>query len=199
MLTIDVKNQMAALRQDVQLEQKSFRSAASQALNTAARGHRTDANRELRKRYPKLKLADISGLFSINFASPSSLTATVFVQGRPLSLQRFYAGQVTTPGSGGVWVNVKGQKRFVPHAWQATMRNNMGGEYNVIMIRDYKDPAGSRYRNRGYKLKVLRTVDIPGALNIKEVRQVLEDLAIERFEKEYGRQLDRRQIAAYVG
>ena len=51
MPSVTVTNNLGDLAKAVQLDQKAQRIAAQRALNVAARGLKTDAGRELRKRY----------------------------------------------------------------------------------------------------------------------------------------------------
>lgn len=178
---ISVQSNLRDIMQDLDLEIKERPTLIARALNTAIQGLKTDAGRELRRRYPKLKLRDVNDLISLGYASSTNLTAYMQVRGRPLSLNRFFASAITKSGSGGVYVNVKGQRKFIPHAWVQTLRNNRGDEYQVLMIRDGK--------GRGAPVKVLKTIDLPSALNIDEVRSVLDSLVNTRFDKEFERLL----------
>lgn len=185
-MRIDVRHNMDRLASEVKLEQRQMAVAAARALNVMARGLRTDAGRVLRERYPSLKLRDIQGLFSITLATPQSLTATVQVRGRPLSLIRFLAGN--RPGlGGGVLVAVKGGgTKMVAHAFVARGRDFGGASRSeVIFTRHQYAPRAKRYPSG---LVALRTIDIPGAMHIKEVAEVLSELGHARFDKEYLRQ-----------
>lgn len=180
---ISVQSNIRDIMREVEGEVRERPAMAARALNTAIQGLKTDAGRELRRRYPKLKLRDVNELISLGFASSTSLVAYMQVRGRPLSLNRFLAKAVKTTkgGAGGVYVNIKGTRKFIPHAWVQTLRNNRGDEYAVLMIRDGK--------GRNAPVKVLKTIDIPNALNISEVRSVLDNLVNTRFDKEFERLL----------
>lgn len=191
MLTIDVKNQMADLRKDVDLEKRQIRVAAQRGINTAVRGYRTDASRLLRKRYPKLKNKDILDFIEIRYSSYDLLHGAVSVRGRPLTVGRFLNVAITTRGRGGVWVNIKGVRKFIPHAWVRKGINRFGDEYTLVWHREEDHP-----RARAVPVK---TIDLPGALNISDMRKAIEDYMIERFSKEFSRQLDRSQIRIMVG
>ena len=177
-ITTDFKN----LAADVQAEAERYPVAASRALNAAARGLKTDTGRELRKRYPRLKLKDVSGLIDILFSNVTNLAAVVSIKGRPLSLLRFKVGVITDRGRGGVWVDVKGTRKFIAHAWVQNLKNKSGDDYQVIFIREGKGRL---------PVKVLKTVDLPSAANILEVRQQLDALVQSRFDVEFDRQLTR--------
>ncbi len=157
MIVLDVRSNMAALVKDLDLEQKAIRKAAQRALNTAARGRRTDASRALRERYPALKKRDADDAFDLRLASPESLQAVISVRGRPFSVARFLVRQDKRPG-GGVIVNIKGQRKTIRTAFVRAMKNKAGDEYNVVFVREGK----SRY-----PIKALRTIDLPNAVNIK--------------------------------
>lgn len=180
MPTISMKNNMRDLLRGADLDRRQQSVAAMRALNVAARGLRTDAGRELHKRYPKLSTRDVNSLIAIQFASRQVLTATVVVRGRPLSLVRFKAGVVTKRGSGGVHVNVKGTKKFIRHAWVQDMKSKAGDDYQVLFVREGPQRL---------PIKALRTIDIPNAMNIAEVRAILDDLVHNRFDKEFARQV----------
>lgn len=182
MLVVNVKSNMAEIAADFAKETDDIRRNASRALNTAIRGVRTDGGRELRKRYPKLKLRDINDLINLRFSSPDNLQSELNAKGRALSLMRFQVGETNKIG-GGVTVTVKGQRKFIPHAWVATMRSSKGDDYQVIMIRDMKD---------GGKVKVLKTINIPDALSIEEVQKVLLDAGEGRFDAEFIRLMERK-------
>lgn len=191
MLTVNMKNSMDDLLKDVRAEQGQIRAAASQALNTAARGYRTDASRLLRKRYPKLKNNDILDFVSIRFSSREQLQATIFVRGRPLTVGRFLSSAVTKRGKGGVYVNIKGQRKFIPHAWVRKGVNKDGDEYTLVWHRVSDNPRAP--------IEPVKTINLPDALNITELREAIEDFVIDRFDKEYGRQLARRDIRTFIG
>lgn len=179
MITMNLRSNMAELVKDIDLEQKAIRKSAQRALNTAARGRRTDASRALRERYPKLRKRDADDAFDVRFATPENLQAVITVRGRPFSLARFFVRQDKRKG-GGVVVNIKGQRKTVRTAFVANMKNKAGDDYQVVFVREGK----SRY-----PLKALRTIDLPNAVNIKEIAEVLEQQTGERFDKEFLRQL----------
>lgn len=180
MPTISLKTDMDALLRDSRLDQKQQRQAAVRALNAAARGLRTDAGRQLHQRYPKLSTRDIGALIDVRLASQASLQAVVIARGRPLTLGRFTVGAVTKRGRGGVNVNVKGTRKFIKGAWMQTMTSKAGDDYQVLFVRE----------GRGrFPIKALRTIDIPNAMNITEVRAILDDLVHDRFDKEMARQI----------
>lgn len=180
MPTISVKSNVEALIRGAELDRQAIRTAAQRALNTAAKGLKTDAGRELRKRYRGLKLRDVNDLIDIRLASRENLQAVVIARGRPLSLQRFNAGAKTRRGAGGVWVNVKGTRKFIPHAWVQALQSKGGDDYQVIFIRTGKGR---------YPVQALKTIDIPNAMNIREVRELLDRLVEDRFDKEMARQV----------
>lgn len=179
MLIVNVQSNLKTLTNQIDTDQREQRVASARALNVAARGLRTDASRELRKRYPKLRNKDISDLLQLQFASQQNLQAVVAVRGRPLSLMRFLASESKKKG-GGAWVNVKGNRKFIKGAWVQDMRSKSGDEYQVLFVRAGKGR---------FPIKALRTIDIPNAMNIAEVRTLLDQLVQERFDKEFARQL----------
>lgn len=178
---VNVRSDMDRILNEVNAEREQMPKAAARALNTAARGYLTDAGRELRKRYPLLKLKDVRPLFDITkFANKDDLQAVITVRGKALSLVRFLVGQNTKQGNGGVYVSVRGGRKFIPHAWVQTLTKKNGDEYQVIFVREGKGR---------FPIKALKTINIPNALNIAEVYDVLEDLIYSRVDKEFERQL----------
>ena len=180
MLTINLRSNMQELVRDLDLEKKEHRLAAQRALNTAARGRVTDASRALRDRYPSLKARDAKDAFDLRLASRENLTAVVAVRGRPFSVARFFVRQDLKAGGGAV-VNIKGSRKTIKTAFVRQMKNKAGDDYNVVFVREGK----SRYPP-----KALRTIDLPNAVNIKELREILEQQTGERFDREFIRQLD---------
>ncbi|MFO0157969.1 MAG: hypothetical protein ACK51V_02900 [bacterium] len=186
-MIIQLKTDFASLAADLDLERRSIRVAAQRALNVAAKGRRTDASRALRDRYPKLKAKEASDAFDVTLASVENLRAVVTVSGRPLNIYRFVASANVKRGSGGVWVDIKGQRKFIPHAWVRTVNGA-----SVVMTAG--DGARRRVGKQGamvHNLKIWKTIDLPNALNIKEIAEILEAQTGERFDNEFLRQLDR--------
>ena len=179
MTTIAVTHQMDKLLREVKLEQQAIGKAATRALNTAARGLKTDTGRELRKRYPKLRAKDVNDQIQINFASGQNLRAVIAVRGRPLTVGRFMTGVVAKVG-GGVKVNIKGQTKLIKHAFVANLKTKAGSDYQVVF---------ARTGNARYPLKAIKTIDFANAANIKEVREILDTLVADRFDKEFARQI----------
>lgn len=163
-----------------QTSETDVRRASMRALNRAAQGAITDGSRKIRERYRSLKKRDVDDAFSIERATMDVQRATVVVRGRPLSLARFLAGVVTERGKGGVWVNVKGQRRFIPHVWAQVMKKQSGDDYLVIMGRIGKER---------FPVEVLKTIDIPSAFVIDEVLAFVEAQSDERYRDELERSL----------
>lgn len=187
MLTMNLRSNMAELVKDLDLERREHRLAAQRALNVAARGRVTDASRALRDRYPSLKARDAKDAFDLRLASRDNLTAVVTVRGRPFSLIRFERGQVKKVG-GGVRVNVKGGTKLIKHAFIARGKSFGGGEgAEVVFVRQQYAP---RSKAGPSGIVALRTIDLPNAVSIKELREILEQQTGDRFDKEFIRQLD---------
>ncbi len=186
MLTLNLSSSLGKLGQDLDLRQKQHRVAAQRALNVAARGRVTDAVTAIRARYPKIAAKDIRDGFEIRLASQESLVAVVKVRGRPLSLGRFVVGSRNAKRIEGISVAVKGGSKMIPHAFIAKGRDFGGGRSDVVFIRPKYVP---RSKAGPSGLVALRTVDIPNALNIKELAAALNAQTGERFSKEFMRQL----------
>lgn len=179
MLILNLRSNMQELVRDLDLERKEHRTAAQRALNTAARGRVTDASRALRERYPKLKARDARDAFDLRLASRDNLTAVVAVRGRPFSVARFFVRQDLKKGGGAV-VNIKGARKTIKTAFVRQMKTKGGEDYNVVFVREGKARL---------PIKALRTIDLPNAVNIKELREILEQQTGARFDREYARQL----------
>ena len=179
MLTLDLRSNMADLVKDVQLEQRNIRVAAQRALNTAARGRRTDASRLLRERYKGLKARDANDAFDLRLASVENLQAVITVRGRPFSVARFFVRQDMKAGGGAV-VNIKGTRKTIKTAFVRNLKNRQGDDYQVVFVR--KGPGR-------FPIEAVRTIDLPNAVNIKELAEILEQQTGERFDKEFLRQL----------
>jgi hypothetical protein len=185
-MIVQLKTDLASVAADLGLEQRNIRVAAQRALNVAAKGRRTDASRALRERYPTLKAKDASAAFDVHLASPENLQAVITVRGRPLNLARFASGEVTKGSrrrGGGVWVNIKGQRKFIDGAWIKRGTNKSGDDYATLFVRE-----------KGAKrmpIRALTTIDLPNAVNIKELAEILDQQTGTRFDNEFLRQLDR--------
>lgn len=179
MVAIHVASNMDKLLAGVKLEKAAIGKAAQRALNTAARGLKTDTSRELRKRYPKLRLKDVNDQIQISFASGLNLRAVIAVRGRPLTVARFKVG-IDRKLGGGVRVNIKGSTKLIRHAFVADLKTKAGDDYQVVFTRV---GAGR------YPIKAVKTIDFANAANIKEVRDILDTLVADRFDKEFARQI----------
>lgn len=151
-------------------QKRSMRRAIAMALNKTGDGARVDASREIRARY-KVKVAAVNKAFSIQKATADNPTCWVRVRGRPMSLAGFSARQTRR----GVTVNVKGVRKFIPHAFIRTLTTKRGDEYEVVFIREGKARL---------PVKALKTVDMPGLFSLKEINQIVRSLAHDRFDKE---------------
>lgn len=179
MLTLDLRSNMADLVKDVDLEKRQIRVAAQRALNVAARGRRTDASRLLRDRYRGLKARDANDAFDVRLASVENLQAVITVRGRPFSVARFFVRQDTKAGGGAV-VNIKGTRKTIRGAFVRNLKTREGDDYQVVFIR--KGPGR-------FPIEAIRTIDLPNAVNIKELADILENQTGERFDNEFLRQL----------
>lgn len=179
MLTLDLRSNLAKLAADLDLERREHRVAAQRALNAAARGRRTDASRLLRERYRGLKARDANDAFDVRLASVENLQAVITVRGRPFSVARFFVRQDMKAGGGAV-VNIKGTRKTIKTAFVRNLKNKQGDDYQVVFVR--KGPGR-------YPIEAVRTIDLPNAVNIKELAAILETQTGERFDKEFLRQL----------
>ena len=180
MLTLDLRSNLKALAADIDLEKRQHRVAAQRALNVAARGRRTDASRLLRQRYKGLKARDANDAFDVRLASVENLQAVITVRGRPFSVARFFVRQDLKAGGGAV-VNIKGTRKTIRGAFVRNIKTRSGEDNQVVFIR--KGPGR-------FPIEAIRTIDLPNAVNIKELAAILENQTGERFDKEFLRQLN---------
>lgn len=157
-------------------KKNTMNKAAAIALNRTAEGVRVDGGREIRARF-KIKMATVNKSFSITKASADRLVAVVNVRGRPLNLGNFGARQTRK----GVSVQVKGTRKLIPHAFIVKVASRDGeSTFGVVFIRD----AHGRARPARLPIKALTSVDVPGVFSLKEVQQIMRNLALDRFSKE---------------
>lgn len=186
MLTLNLKSSLADLAKDTQREQQQMRVAAQRGINAAARGLITDTVAEMRRRYPKLKAGDVRAMMQANFASVDSLRATITARSYPLGLMRFVVGSTRRKKGGGITVQIKNGTKLIPGAFVALGRNFGGGRSPVVFIRD---PDAKRTDRGTWGIKALRTINVPDAMNVREVRQFLNESIHRRFDTEYTRQI----------
>ena len=187
MLTLKVDSNIAKLKADIAADQKAIARAAQRGINAAARGLVTDTARIIKDRYPKLKSGEIRAMMAVNLASLQSLRATITARGRPLGLTRFVTGSTKPKKGGGITVQVKGGASFIPHAFVAQGRD-FGGDSRsrVVFIRAKYAP---RSKAGASGLVALRTINVPDAMNVTEIRATLNRLTNERFDNEFLRQI----------
>ena len=176
MLNVSVTSNAAAIMAEIDgLTKGQQRVAIMRALNRAGDGVKTDASREIRQIY-RVKKATVDKSFGISRASAERLQVVVNVSGRPLSLAGFDPKQTRK----GVSVNVKGQRKLIPHAFIRTLRTKKGDEYDVVFIRT---SAGR------FPIKALKTVDVPGLFGKEQILSIVNRATFERFDVELERQL----------
>lgn len=126
-------------------------------------------------------------MMAVNLASQQSLRATITARGRPLGLTRFVSGSTKPKKGGGITVQVKGGASFIPHAFVAQGRD-FGGDSRsrVVFIRAKYAP---RSKAGASGLVALRTINVPDAMNVTEIRATLNRLTNERFDNEFLRQI----------
>lgn len=157
------------------LNEKLKTRAMVYALNRAMRGVKTDASREIRAIY-KVKKSVVDRAFTEQRATPAAPTAVIRVRGRPMSLANF--SPRINRRSGGVSVNVKGQRKVIRGSFLRAMAGGESGVYQVVFIREGK----SRY-----PIKALKTVDVPGLFMLRDINAAVQQGAHERFSKEFNR------------
>lgn len=176
MLSLSVASNASAIMAELDdLTSGKQRVAIMRALNRAGDGVRTDASREIRRVY-RVKKSTVDKAFSVGRASAERLQVVVTITGRPLSLAGFDPKQTRK----GVTVNIKGQRKLIPHAFIRTLRTKKGEEYDVVFIRT---------GDGRFPVKALKTVDVPGAFTREDVLAVVNSATFERFDTELDRQM----------
>lgn len=175
MLTVsvesNVKEQLARLqagRRD--LEEK----AIVRALNRTADNVRAEATRRIRETYT-LKASTVRSQMSIGRAWGGKLEASVSANGRPIPLFEFSARW--TPRMKGASFAVKrGQRKTLPNTFIATMAS---GKVGVFERRGPKRlPIEQKY-----------SIGVPGMFGAKDVQAVLQQIALDSFDKNFRQQL----------
>lgn len=162
-----------------EFQRARVRRAISMALNRTLDGIRVDASREIRARY-KLKVATVNKAFSMQRATPGSLTGIVRVRGMPLNLANFQPRQTRK----GVSVNVKGTRKLIPHAFIVNVPTRDGeGTVGVVFIRE--DPKTHAPTKR-LPIRPLTSVDVPGLFMLKDLQVVVKSSGLDRFRTELG-------------
>ena len=154
------------------------------AINRTADGVKTDAGREIRKRYNvTLKALNgtdrRAGAFYIKRATTNDLAARITASGNPLPLFGFAPRQTRA----GVSVSVKrGTRKVLEHAFIARMKSGHSG---VFMRRGTKrTPIDEKY-----------TISVPGMLSGKDITATLRTFAFDRFDKAMSQNLRFLQVS----
>lgn len=95
------------------LDPKRMTKAIAQSLNDAARAGRTEAGREIRKKW-NIKADKVNAeLKNIRFASAENMTAVIQAKGRPISLTYYGAKEVRDMRGRGVLVQTRKSGKIV--------------------------------------------------------------------------------------
>lgn len=176
--------------------QKQIDAASVRALNRTATTVRAAASREIRQEY-NIKAAGIRHQIAIERARRGHVTASVVVSGRRIPLVDFSARQTRA----GVTVQVKrGSRKFIPHAFLATMRSGHHGVFVRAMdartrfAPTFRFGPGSGRKNRRWgdpdtPVAELTSLSLPRAFLQRKISASLRKLAIERFQIEFTRDL----------
>lgn len=189
----DVARSIVTLRADIK------NKATVRALNRTAEKVRSAAGGEIRKVY-KIKASDVRKASKVERASlaTGSLTATVTVSGRRISLIAFAAravnpwnvrGRSHRNQGGGVSVQVKvqGGRKVVKHAFITTTRKG----YRGVFIRE--GIAGAPRMRGGAQadpIVNLRSISLPYAFTSRAVTKALESIAVQTFTDRFQHELN---------
>lgn len=201
MIGVDVRSNMREVQADFRARTGAIRDKATvRALNRALEQTATEASRKLRARYT-FKHAAVQKAMKKIKATSASLTATLELRGRRISLIEFRARAVNPwnePGrahrrtGGGVSVQVKvgGGRKIIPHAFIATTRAG----YRGVFIRE-SEPGAPKltggYQPYGVDNRIvnLRSVSLPKAFQERSVLEAVKKVSRDSFEKNYRQQI----------
>lgn len=202
MIGINVASNADRLLRGNALSGTQRRLAVMRALNRAADTTKTNAIREIQKRYnvtgKALRGTDRrSGAFFVKPPTPTRLVATVTASGNPLPLAGFRPRQTAK----GVSLSVKkgAARRVIRGAFIARMKSGHVGVFHRM------SPPGKRYlgkvgRHRGtpnrqdLPIDELYTTAVPGMFGEKEVQEALRKVAAARFETVLTQELTFRAL-----
>lgn len=164
---------LRSLRND--LEKK----AAVRALNRAADMSKTEAKREMTKKY-SFKSSEVGNTLTVYKATPARVEATVRSKGRRTPLLKMMARQTKK----GVTVKIGKTRKLIPSAFIATMKSGHRGVF-------------IRLTKKNLPIKELYTISIPEGFGSQDVMDAVKlkmgDAFYKRFEHELRRMLEAKQ------
>ena len=181
------------------MDHKKVERAARMALNDSARTARTEAGKELRKKWNITASRVNKELKNLSFARVGNLAAIIEAKGRPISLVHFGAKEVKSFRGGvrvttgrqskmmkrssqarGVTVRIeKGKSTHLPNAFIATMRSGYTGVFQ-------------RWGTAGrLPVENKTSITIPSMYDQPKVQTATIRAAIKRWNERFQHHLDR--------
>lgn len=205
MIGINVASNAERLLSGNALSGTQHRLAVMRALNRAADSTKTNAIREIQKRYnvtgKALRGTDRrAGAFFVKPPSPTRLVATVTASGNPLPLSGFRPRQTGR----GVSLSVRkgAARRVIRGAFIARMKSGHVGVFHRYSPpgKRFAGARGTLARHRGtpnrqdLPIDELYTTAVPGMFGAKEVQEALQKVAVQRFETVLTQELRYRAL-----
>lgn len=106
------------------LSTSNFNTALARTINRVVMSGRTQASREIRKKY-KIKKADLDKKLRTQKASRAKLNGQIITWGTPLPVKNFKPIQRKK----GVSINIAGKRKTIDHAFIATMKSGYVGVF----------------------------------------------------------------------
>jgi len=172
------------------LQRREIPRATARALNRVADQAKTQASREIRKRYNVAARA-VGAAIALKRASPSALQARLSATGKAIKLYAF--GARGKPGRPVTVEVIKGQRKVVPGAFIITTKSGHKG----VFARGKYGASGFQFRKRrtrkGSKhdlpITELVSISVPRAFGAKVVIQALQKLVRDKFEGIFANEL----------
>lgn len=171
MLNISVKLDVRAMKREFAKEHRKIEQAAARAINRAAEGGATAAARDISAK-TKLKVREIRKRMTIRRARPGYLIAEIHAHPYAPNLKAFRPTQ-----------NAKGT---AASAWERRKT------YMHAFIHPRTGSVVTRTTNSRFPLKGLYGPSLPKTFIRADVLAEIEKVVLERFNKEFEREISRR-------
>ena len=149
------------------------KKAAVNALNRAADQAKTQAKREMVKKY-SFRSTDVGNTMIVYKANAGRVEATVMSKGRRTPLLKMGARQTKK----GVTVRIGKERKLIPSAFIATMKSGHKGVFR-------------RLTKKSLPIKELWTISIPEGFGSQEVMDAMKTKMVEAFHKRFEHELRR--------
>ena len=186
----------------------SSSKAYVRAANRAAQGMKTDALRGVTKKYTA-KRSKVAERVFVKRATEGDPSAEIYAKGRRVRSIYFRHRKNTRPGKKGgkpVFLQVKKDGGGLlsgsggkSKAFIANMPHAKGSARSIVQ-RVLKPDGRTQKTGTGKdRLKAVFSPAIPQMLNHPEIKEAIQEGAVERFNKEFDHQLNRELQAALKG